>query len=188
MLVLSQPDLVFALVRSLPGIRGVVQSSKQKILSELQHDLSTGEKKQYIVKLPTKGKPDKEVLQVAKERKKLDCKELFNASKLTGTIYASDQIHRELCSTVYCDFAHTNPLHSSEFPSVAQMEYEIVTMTASLLSGHAATSICGTVTSGGTESILTAVRASRDFVCYIKGISEPEMYAVVQFYFSPTPN
>lgn len=175
MLALSRPELAFTLVRSLPGIRGVVQSSKKHILSELRREFSAGEKKQYMVKLPLKGRPDKEILQVARERRSSDCKELFSSSKLTGTIYASDETHRELCSTVYCEFAHTNPLHSSEFPSVARMEYEIVTMTGSLLSGHAATSICGTVTSGGTESILTAVRASRDFMCYIKGITEPEV-------------
>ena len=36
-------------------------------------------------------------------------------------------------------------------------------------------SVCGSMTSGGTESILTAVKASRDYMCARKGIRHPEM-------------
>ena len=35
--------------------------------------------------------------------------------------------------------------------------------------------VCGAMTSGGTESILSAVKASRDFMRATKGITEPEM-------------
>ena len=31
------------------------------------------------------------------------------------------------------------------------------------------------MTSGGTESILSAVKASRDYMCFTKGITSPEM-------------
>ena len=31
------------------------------------------------------------------------------------------------------------------------------------------------MTSGGTESILTAVKASRDYMCHARGIKHPEM-------------
>ena len=36
-------------------------------------------------------------------------------------------------------------------------------------------SVCGAMTSGGTESILTAVKAARDYMCAKKGIRHPEM-------------
>ena len=35
--------------------------------------------------------------------------------------------------------------------------------------------VCGAMTSGGTESILTAVKASRDYMKATKGIRRPEM-------------
>lgn len=35
--------------------------------------------------------------------------------------------------------------------------------------------VCGSMTSGGTESILTAVKASRDYMRATRGITEPEM-------------
>ena len=35
--------------------------------------------------------------------------------------------------------------------------------------------MCGSMTSGGTESILTAVKASRDYMCQRRGIKHPEM-------------
>ena len=35
--------------------------------------------------------------------------------------------------------------------------------------------MCGAMTSGGTESILSAVKASRDYMRATRGIREPEM-------------
>ena len=35
--------------------------------------------------------------------------------------------------------------------------------------------VCGAMTSGGTESILTAVKASRDYMRATRGIRNPEM-------------
>jgi hypothetical protein len=39
--------------------------------------------------------------------------------------------------------------------------------------------VCGSMTSGGTESILTAVKAARDYAAATRGISEPEMVVAV---------
>ena len=39
--------------------------------------------------------------------------------------------------------------------------------------------MCGSMTSGGTESILTAVKASRDYMAATRGITEPEMVIAV---------
>lgn len=67
----------------------------------------------------------------------------------------------------YEAMALTNPLHPDVFPSARQMEAEVVAMTASFLGGGRAgpcRTVCGAMTSGGTESILSAVKASRDFM------------------------
>jgi sphinganine-1-phosphate aldolase len=61
-----------------------------------------------------------------------------------------------------------NPLHADLWPSAAKYEAEIVSMTAAMLGGDAVGSddpgrqIVGTVTAGGTESILLAMKAYRD--------------------------
>lgn len=50
-------------------------------------------------------------------------------------------------------------------------------MTAALLGGGSAgnASVCGAMTSGGTESILSAMKASRDYMRATRGITQPEM-------------
>lgn len=82
-------------------------------------------------------------------------------------------------------FAHTNPLHLDVFQSVARFEAEVVAMTAALLGSKEKGSggkICGNMTSGGTESILLAVKSSRDYMKTKKGIAKPEMYVDSQHF------
>lgn len=69
-------------------------------------------------------------------------------------------------------------MHQDVFKSVAQYEREVVAMTASMLGSKEEASggqICGNMTSGGTESILLAVKSSRDYMKAKKSISKPEM-------------
>jgi sphinganine-1-phosphate aldolase len=54
----------------------------------------------------------------------------------------------------------------------------VVARTAALLGSKNKSSggeICGNMTSGGTESILLAVKSSRDYMKAKKGIKRPEM-------------
>ena len=64
-----------------------------------------------------------------------------------------------MAKEAYLQFFSTNPLYSSIFKSLAQMEREIIEMTAGLHHGPNAT---GSVTSGGTKSILMGVKIARD--------------------------
>ena len=82
-------------------------------------------------------------------------------------------------------FAHTNPLHLDVFQSVARFEAEVVAMTADLLGSKEKASggqVCGNMTSGGTESILLAMKTSRDYMKMKKGITRPEMYVFPDIY------
>ncbi len=56
--------------------------------------------------------------------------------------------------------AHVNGLDPTQFPSVARIENDLVSIVAGRLGGGAATA--GTVTSGGTESCLLAVLGARE--------------------------
>lgn len=57
------------------------------------------------------------------------------SSKVSGTLYLMGEEHCRLLNDVYASFSHTNPMHADVFPSVRQMELEVVAMTASMLGG-----------------------------------------------------
>ena len=71
----------------------------------------------------------------------------------------------------YSMFSLSNPLHPDLFPSIRKFEAEVIRMTANML--HGDSKVCGAITSGGTESIIMAVKAYRDTNPNIKN---PEMY------------
>ncbi|MBN1657701.1 MAG: aspartate aminotransferase family protein [Anaerolineae bacterium] len=71
-------------------------------------------------------------------------------------------------------FFSENGLNPMAFPSLKRFEAEVVSMTASLLSGDEQTT--GNMTSGGTESILMAVITAREWARATKpDITAPEM-------------
>jgi len=83
---------------------------------------------------------------------------------------------------VYAINSQSNPLHSDVWPSANKFEAEIVMMTANMLgaaqgggSPGSGQEIVGTVSSGGTESILLAMKTYRDWAHDKKGITAPEM-------------
>lgn len=55
---------------------------------------------------------------------------------------------------------HENALNPLVFPSLRQFEVEVVAMTAWMLNGS--DGVVGNITSGGTESILMAMKTYRD--------------------------
>jgi len=95
--------------------------------------------------------------------------------KTLGGVYHGSQEHTELLNKAYALFSHINTLHTSAYHSTAQLEKEIVRMTCSMLGGDYPNSeVCGCLTSGGTESILLAMKAYRD-QGKARGIKQPEM-------------
>lgn len=70
-----------------------------------------------------------------------------------------------------------NALNPFRFPSLRQMEVDVVSMVAGLL--NAPDNADGCMTSGGTESILMAVKSARDRARAERGVTEPELLAPV---------
>jgi len=93
----------------------------------------------------------------------------------SGAVYHGDSGHIEFLNKVYALQSQSNPLHLDLWPSGMKFESEIVAMTADMLGADAAKAsgdeIVGTVTSGGTESIIMAMKAYRDRA----GIDRPQM-------------
>jgi sphinganine-1-phosphate aldolase len=71
-----------------------------------------------------------------------------------------------------------NGLDPTAFPSVAVMEREVISFAADMLGGSGA-AIVGTVTTGGTESCLLAVKTARDNWVTAGGVGTPRLLAPV---------
>ncbi|MEH1054555.1 aminotransferase class V-fold PLP-dependent enzyme [Micromonospora sp. CPCC 206171] len=71
----------------------------------------------------------------------------------------------ELAAAAHAGSAHVNGLDPTAFPSLLAMENALVAAAARLLGGGPGTTapeVVGSVTSGGTESLILAVKAARD--------------------------
>jgi len=105
----------------------------------------------------------------------------WQTGQVSGTLYHAGEEHRAFLNKVFSLFSHANTLQLDLCPSMFKMEAEIIAMTADMLnaeavrSHHPEESVCGTVTSGGTESILMAMKVYRDWARAEKGIAAPEI-------------
>lgn len=89
-----------------------------------------------------------------------------------GMVYDAGPEAHDVLETVATMFLHDNALNTKAFPSLARIQSEVVGITADLLHGAEA---AGFMTSGGTESILCAVKAARERGREERGITAPEM-------------
>jgi glutamate/tyrosine decarboxylase-like PLP-dependent enzyme len=78
---------------------------------------------------------------------------------VAGAQYPAGDDVLDVAKEAYLEFFSTNALLPSLFPSLAQFERAVISMTAHLLHGQQAV---GSITSGGTESILMGVKSARD--------------------------
>lgn len=86
--------------------------------------------------------------------------------------WAGDDV-LELLQSAFLRYFSENALNPMAFPSLRRFESEVVAMTGDLL-GHP--NAAGAMTSGGTESILMAVKTARDWArVAMPHIREPEM-------------
>ncbi|MDH5373287.1 MAG: aminotransferase class V-fold PLP-dependent enzyme [Acidimicrobiia bacterium] len=93
----------------------------------------------------------------------------------SGAVYHGDEDHVAFLSKVLEAHSQANPLHADLWPSATKFEAEVVAMTSAMLSAaETEDEIVGTVTSGGTESILLAVKTYRDRAA-ANGIKRPEI-------------
>ncbi|XP_047972107.1 sphingosine-1-phosphate lyase-like [Salvia hispanica] len=172
----SAVELAMASVKLVPGVQRYIDAEKQKVVDKLQ---GSGKSKRdgWRTELPMTGLGG-EVIDKMKDEK---LKDVAWQGKCSGTVYiagSEQEGHFSLINEACSMFAHTNPLHLDVFQSVVKFESEVVAMTAALLGSKEKASggqICGNMTSGGTESILMAVKSSRDYMKTKKGITNPEM-------------
>jgi sphinganine-1-phosphate aldolase len=78
----------------------------------------------------------------------------------------------ELAAAAYSAYATVNGLDMTVFPSVARLENDLIRAVSAVLG---APGTQGTFSSGGTESILLAVKTARDHARAERGVTEPRM-------------
>jgi len=122
--------------------------------------------------LPEAGVPAQELLAKMKGWSSKE-KTLWGAGRASGSIYHGGDELLETLTAAYTMFALSNPLHPDLFPWVRKMEAEVVRMTCELF--HGGPGSCGAMTSGGTESILMAIKAYRDQALAERGVTAPEL-------------
>jgi sphinganine-1-phosphate aldolase len=109
--------------------------------------------------LPDQGVPGEQVLAELRELRAADLP--THGGRLFAYVYdpAIDGLD-ELAHEAYAVSAHVNGLDPTAFPSLLAMENALVGAASRLLGGDPGT--VGSVTGGGTESLLLAVKAARD--------------------------
>lgn len=165
---------------SIPLVRRRVERAYDRLMAELGPAL-----KPYaaefppLARLPAVGRERAAILDelaALKEREESHWKDGF----VSGAVYHGDDEHVEFLNRAYALSSQSNPLHADVWPSTTKLEAEIVAMTARMLGADQAgggpdQEICGTVSSGGTESILLAMKAYRDRARAERGARRPEM-------------
>ena len=80
--------------------------------------------------------------------------------RLFTYLYDPDMKNLREANEIFVEFLNRNGMDYHAFPSTLRIENDIVAMVGSLLNGD--TNIAGNFTTGGTESILLAVKSARD--------------------------
>ncbi|KAJ7381030.1 Sphingosine-1-phosphate lyase 1 [Desmophyllum pertusum] len=156
----------FFLIRRMPFL-------KEKIANEMQQTLDKMGREAFPVRpgetfhmtLPAKGMKEKELMKEIDEYLKL-CDVKWQEGRVSGAVYCGGKELTDMLTKVHSKFTWANPLHADIFPDVRKMEAEVVQMCVNLFRGGK--DACGTMTSGGTESILMACKAYRDWLVSVE--------------------
>ncbi len=148
---------------AIPAVRARLDAEYEQLLTGMEASVKPyrGEAASFA-RLPERGLGRDEVLRTvedlaARERPR------WRDGLASGAVYHGGDDHVDFLNRVYGTSSQVNPLHADLWPSGAKFEAEIVAMTAAMLGGgDPSRQVVGTVTSGGTESILLAMKAYRD--------------------------
>ena len=122
--------------------------------------------------IPEKGLPREQILGALQAFKSNDMD--WQAVKVWCYVYDPGDETSQLVHEAYRMFLTENGLDPTVFPSMLKLETGVVRMVATLLRGDE--NVVGHVTTGGTESIILAVKTARDKARAEKPeIEEPEM-------------
>lgn len=97
----------------------------------------------------------------------------WSEGRAFGMVYDGGPGVHDVAERAAAMYLHENALNTKAFPSLARIQSDVVSWTASLL--HGPDTAAGFMTSGGTESIQVAVLAARERARVERGVTQPEM-------------
>ena len=156
-------SFIFHFIKKIPYVKNKIINEKLKFTKKLKDELNSPINKNKLIvynKLLHQGLDDIDIINHIKHYYKLG-KYDFKKGKVSGTVYTSDTKLDNLMNTIFPIFYRSNPLHPDIFPGIRKMEAEIIHMCANILNSN--DPCAGSFTSGGTESIILAMRTYRDF-------------------------
>ena len=179
---LSALPLIEKKIKAIPFIKKQIEKEYDSMMSSMENDLKPYKNKfQTFAKIPDSGLSHTNILKIMTDLQKTE-KTKWKNGYVSGAVYHGDEKHINFLNKIYAINSQSNPLHSDLWPSNTKFEAEIVSMASKMLGADVARDkknnkeeICGTVTSGGTESILLALKSYRDMAKEEKGIKNPEM-------------
>ncbi|KAG1725430.1 PLP-dependent transferase [Suillus paluster] len=155
-----------------PSLQKEVQLQMDKARLDIEDKLvPKGATVSRHLALPEEGKSLEWILS---EMTKMDGE--LGHGKLSGAVYHGGEDMSRVIVAAFERYTVSNPLHPDIFPAIRKMEAEIVSMCLRMYNNPDG---AGTMTSGGTESIVMAVKTYRDWAREAKGITEPEMIVPV---------
>lgn len=110
------------------------------------------------VSFPSEGRDPEEILRELEERRGEDIH--WKKGKVWSLVYYLNDEHNELLQKAYTSYFSENYLNAFAFPSLKKMEAEVLSLTAQMLHNPQAV---GTMSSGGTESIILAMFTYREW-------------------------
>lgn len=124
------------------------------------------------MQIPQTGLSKQEILSTLSAFKARDMD--WKSGKVWCYVYDAGENPTEVTKEAYMSFLSENGLDPSVFPSILKLETDVVRMVVNLLRGDS--NAVGHLTSGGTESIMLAVKTARDKARVEKPhITQPEM-------------
>ncbi len=167
---------IYRYAKRLPIVKDRLEAEYAPIMEELRKSAKPYADMERHAALPSVGKARADVLAELRELERRET-DRWKDGYVSGAVYHGDPEHIAFLNEAYAITSQTNPLHSDLWPSIAKYEAEIVSMTANMLGAPQAADakVCGSVSSGGTESIMLAMRSYRDWAREHKGITSPEL-------------
>ena len=124
------------------------------------------------MRIPDSGMRKEDIMATLESYKERDLN--WKDGRVFGYVYDPGKEVTELIHEAYTAYLSENALDPLTFPSLLRLENEVVAMAADIL--NAGPQVVGNFTSGGTESLILAVKTARDHARATKPhIRHPEM-------------
>lgn len=181
------------ITKHLPSVARAVQRTmtddkkRELVMNEMRSDPEMVDsifpyREKYTVnsKMPEQSMPREEVMKQIKEMHALESAPWKNG-RISGSFYHGDQDHYDFLNEAFGYYSQVNSIQRDVCPSLTKYEGEVIAMTLDIMNGDAVHArnpkekACGSLTTGGTDSIFQSVYVHREWGAEKKGITQPEI-------------